>query len=191
MANRLVALDEGSDIPLDRAMVVVGRHPQCDIRLDSLRVSRHHCCMTSDHGEVLVRDLGSTNGIRINGHRVEFGRLKPNDELSIAHIRYRLENGQAHEVTLADTRGKQDLENGQAHEPIEPARAVNLAVNPFSPPAPGTNALAAAVRDLLLPAGMADRCLIQVIVQKQNDAAAVVEHAEAEKHEACRRDSSP
>jgi hypothetical protein len=195
MAHRLVALDEGADIPLDRAMVVVGRHPQCDIRLDSLRVSRHHCCMTSDHGEVLVRDLGSTNGIRINGHRVEFGRLKANDELSIAHIRYRLDNGQAHEVTLADTRGKQDSaeNNGQAHEPAGLAKASNgLPANSFSPPqqGQGTNALAAAVRDLLLPAGMADRCLIQVIVQKQNEVEAA-EHAEAEKHEACRRDSSP
>ncbi len=90
MPARLVALDEGPDINLDRAMVVVGRHPSCDTRLDSLRVSRHHCCMTQENGEVMVRDLGSTNGIRINGQRVEIGRMRPGDELSIAHIRYRL-----------------------------------------------------------------------------------------------------
>ena len=100
MAARLVALDEGPDILLDRAMVVVGRHPQCDARLDSLRVSRHHCCMTNDRGEVVVRDLGSTNGIRINGQRVEMGRLKSGDELSIAHIRYKLDNGEGHEATM-------------------------------------------------------------------------------------------
>ena len=102
MPARLVALDEGPDIPLDRAMLVVGRHPQCDARLESIRVSRRHCCMTQDNGEVIVRDLGSTNGIRINGQRVEMGRLRPGDELSIAHIRYRLDNGAGHEVTLAD-----------------------------------------------------------------------------------------
>src|SRR5690349_23022705 len=101
MPVRLVALDEGPDIPVDRTLVVVGRHPQCDARLDSIRVSRRHCCMSEDNGEVVVRDLGSTNGIRINGQRVESGRLRPGDELSIAHIRYRLENGQGHEVTLA------------------------------------------------------------------------------------------
>jgi pSer/pThr/pTyr-binding forkhead associated (FHA) protein len=39
----------------------------------------------------VVRDLGSTNGIRVNGMRVKTGRLRPGDELSIAHIRYRLE----------------------------------------------------------------------------------------------------
>ena len=105
MPSRLVALDEGPDITLDRTMVVVGRHPACDTRLDSLRVSRHHCCMTQENGEVFVRDLGSTNGIRINGQRVEIGRLRPGDELSIAHIRYRLENGQAHEQTVAEPGG--------------------------------------------------------------------------------------
>jgi predicted component of type VI protein secretion system len=92
MSSRFVAIDEGPDISLDRAMVVVGRHPNCDTQLDSLRVSRHHCCMTRENDQVLVRDLGSTNGIWINGMRVQTGRLKPGDELSIAHIRYRLED---------------------------------------------------------------------------------------------------
>ena len=91
MSPRFVAIDEGPDIPMDRAVVVVGRHPNCDTRLDSLRVSRHHCCMTQENGQVIVRDLDSANGIRINGQRVETGRLRPGDELSIAHIRYRLE----------------------------------------------------------------------------------------------------
>jgi pSer/pThr/pTyr-binding forkhead associated (FHA) protein len=83
----LRAVFDGSDITLDRAMVMVGRHPQCDARLDSLRVSRRHCILTEDGGEVVVRDLGSTNGIRINGPRVERGRLRPGDEISIAHFR--------------------------------------------------------------------------------------------------------
>jgi pSer/pThr/pTyr-binding forkhead associated (FHA) protein len=91
MPARLKAMDDGPDIVLDRDMLVVGRHPNCDVRLDSLRVSRHHCCMTQENGEIFVRDLGSTNGIRINGQRVEIGKLQPGDELSIAHYRYRLE----------------------------------------------------------------------------------------------------
>jgi pSer/pThr/pTyr-binding forkhead associated (FHA) protein len=47
--------------------------------------------MTRENDQVVVRDLGSTNGIRINGELVETGRLSPGDELSIANIRYRLE----------------------------------------------------------------------------------------------------
>ena len=100
MPVRLVSVDDGPDIVLDRAMVVVGRHRSCDTRLSSLRVSRQHCCVTQENGEVLVRDLGSANGIRINGQRVQQGRLRHGDELTIAHIRFRFENGQGHEQTV-------------------------------------------------------------------------------------------
>jgi hypothetical protein len=121
--------------------------------------------MTHESGEVVVKDLGSTNGIRINGQRVEFGRLRPGDELSIAHIRYRLENGQAHEQTIAEPAAAllgRSESNERGNE-----RAV--AVSAREPEAVafeqgGENAFAAAVRKLL-PTGVADKCRIQVIVQ--------------------------
>ena len=173
MPVRLVALDEGPDIMLDRAMVVVGRHPSCDTRLDSLRVSRQHCCMSQEKGEVTVRDLGSTNGIRINGQRVERGRLRPGDELSIAHIRFRLENGQGHEQTIVESDSpllgaaahrKDDLAKSAPAAPIESPEP-----EPPPPFGPGSeNAFAAAVRKLL-PNGVADKCRIQVIVQMAAD----------------------
>jgi len=91
MRARLRALDDGSDIPLDHNLLVVGRDPSCDARLESHRISRRHCCIALTQDSVLVRDLGSTNGILINGLRVESGRLGPGDELSIAHRRYRFD----------------------------------------------------------------------------------------------------
>lgn len=161
MNARLVALDEGPDIELDRAMVVVGRHPACDARLDSLRVSRHHCCMMQDNGEVLVRDLGSTNGVRINGQRVEIGRLRLGDELSIAHIRYRLDGGGVHDRTLADSSSSAAALSVASPDP-----------SPLDALAPGgvadENALAAAVRKVL-PSSVAHRCKIQVIVRMDDE----------------------
>jgi len=157
-------------------MIVVGRHPQCEARLDSLRVSRHHCCMTSDHGEVIVRDLGSTNGIRINGQRVESGRLRPGDELSIAHIRYRLDTGQGHEATLADPgsgslsllrerdRDRDLAPVGRELVAVPSGERVASAPAAVSAGRATDNPLAAAVRGLL-PSGMADRCRIEVIVK--------------------------
>src|SRR5271155_1687453 len=167
MPCRLVALDEGPDITLDRTIVVVGRHPACETRLDSLRVSRHHCCMTQENGEVVVRDLGSTNGIRINGQRVEMGRLRPGDELSIAHIRYRLENGQGHDQTIAEPVSMAAVARSGAGDrgparPAMPAPIREKEAAPFGEP--GENVFAAAVRKLL-PTGVADKCRIQVIVQ--------------------------
>ena len=185
MSARLVALsEEGADIILDRAMVVVGRHPACDARLDSLRISRHHCCMMQESNEIVVRDLGSTNGIRINGHRVEMGRLRPGDELSIAHIRYRYEIGhdQDHDQTMADpaTRTPQTApsgsSNGMGPRPASPPlesdfRDDEFPVNRLDHSQSnhlGENSLAAAVRKLL-PSEMADNCRIQVIVQMNGE----------------------
>jgi len=196
MPARLVALDEGCDIPLDQTMVVVGRHPQCDARLDSLRISRHHCCMTQDKGEVVVRDLGSTNGIRINGQRVENGRLRPGDELSIAHIRYRFDNDNTedHVSTMADVEHQVlDLYNdSRSSEAMVDSDGPARLVQPdgvIHPPDLNNldeeNPLAQAVRKML-PAGVADHCRIQVIVHmNQRDADA------PEKVDACRPNSSP
>ncbi len=91
MCTHLVALDEGADIPLMPAPMIVGRHPRCDARLAARKVSRRHCCLVPSGGEVVVRDLGSTNGTWINGLRVDEGRLRPGDELAIGGLRYRLE----------------------------------------------------------------------------------------------------
>jgi hypothetical protein len=158
MPARLVALDDGSDISLDRPMVVVGRHPLCDVRLDSLRISRHHCCMTQDKDELIVRDLGSTNGIRINGERVERGRLRSGDELSIAHIRFRLESHAGHEMTIADPHSPPFLE----------ANAPRLAVPAPSPEvALMDKPLAEVVRGAL--GGLPDKYRIQVIVQQMKN----------------------
>ena len=95
MPTRLVALGAGPDMLVDRALVLVGRHPACDVRLDSCRVSRLHCCLSRDRDEILVPDLVSTNGTRINGQRIETGRLRAGDELAIADFRSRLVTDQA------------------------------------------------------------------------------------------------
>src|SRR4051812_41967105 len=90
MRARLVALEGQADICLDRPLTLVGRHRGCDVRMNSPQVSRYHCCLAWQDGEYEVRDLGSTNGIKINGHRLESGRLRAGDELTIARLRFLL-----------------------------------------------------------------------------------------------------
>lgn len=91
MAIGLVSLDGGQDILVGASPMLVGRHLRCDACLDSVRVSRRHCLLVEADGGLVVRDLGSVNGVRINGRRVESGRLDPGDELTIAHLRFRVE----------------------------------------------------------------------------------------------------
>jgi predicted component of type VI protein secretion system len=90
MPAQLVALTEGPSILLDKPILLFGRHPECDIQIDSRKISRRHCCIAQVSDYLVVRDLGSTNGIRINGVRVLEGRLKAGDELTIGGHRYQI-----------------------------------------------------------------------------------------------------
>ena len=90
MPAQLVALNDGPSIWLDKPILLVGRHPECDIQIDSRKISRRHCCIAQVSDYLVVRDLGSTNGVRINGVRVVEGRLRPGDELTIGSHRYRI-----------------------------------------------------------------------------------------------------
>jgi pSer/pThr/pTyr-binding forkhead associated (FHA) protein len=108
MPCRLVASAGWPTIRLDRALVVVGRHPDCDARLDSPRVSRWHCCLAEVDGEVWIRDLGSTNGTWIDGQRVRSGRVRTGELLAIAHHRYRVEEVRTEPASGADRAGTPD-----------------------------------------------------------------------------------
>jgi predicted component of type VI protein secretion system len=90
MPAQLVALDEGPSILLDKPILLIGRHPECDIQIESRKVSRRHCCIAQVSDYLVVRDLGSTNGIRINGIRILEGRLTVGDELTIGNFRYKV-----------------------------------------------------------------------------------------------------
>jgi pSer/pThr/pTyr-binding forkhead associated (FHA) protein len=106
----LLALSVGPDISLDRDVLTVGRHPECDIRLGSLRVSRRHCIITTDRGDVVVRDLGSTNGTWINGRRVAAAQIRPGDEVLIADVRYLMEKAPPLRAVVADPPSRLDDE---------------------------------------------------------------------------------
>ena len=90
MPAQLVALTEGPNILLDKPIMLFGRNPECDIQIDSRKISRRHCCIAQVNDYLVVRDLGSTNGIRINGARTLEGRLHHGDELTIGNHRYQV-----------------------------------------------------------------------------------------------------
>jgi predicted component of type VI protein secretion system len=90
MPAQLVSLDDGMRILLDKPILLVGRDSECDIQFESKKISRRHCCIAQVGKRLIVRDLGSTNGIRINGVRVVEGFLRDSDELSFGSLRYRV-----------------------------------------------------------------------------------------------------
>jgi len=90
MPAQLVALNDGPNILIDKPILLLGRHPECDIQIDSRKISRRHCCIAQVEDYLIVRDLDSTNGICINGVRVLEGKLHPGDELTVGSTRYRV-----------------------------------------------------------------------------------------------------
>lgn len=100
----------GDQVTLDKPIMVIGRHPDCDIVLhNSRKVSRKHCCLAFVNDRYLVRDLNSMNGIRINGETVEREQyLEIGDLLQVGDV----------DFTLMDTnRNRQPARNPAAHPP--------------------------------------------------------------------------
>jgi pSer/pThr/pTyr-binding forkhead associated (FHA) protein len=93
MSARLVPLTQGTApiIPLQRPVLLIGRHPECDVRIDLPRISRRHCCLALAYERVMIRDLGSRNGVRLNGLLVEEAQLRGGDEVAIGPIIFRVE----------------------------------------------------------------------------------------------------
>jgi adenylate cyclase len=92
MANEvkgeLNPLGGGDRIPLLRDEMIVGRRESCDIPLRFPNVSSVHCKLMFTDGYWFIQDLNSTNGIKVNGLRVQRKVLLPGDEITIAKRKY-------------------------------------------------------------------------------------------------------
>src|ERR1700689_2811036 len=95
MRAQLLPLDGGTPVEVAKEMTLIGRQDECDVRLDHKSVSKMHCILVKTDGLLLLRDLGSTNGTRVNGTRIPRAALLPNDKLSVANFHFRVLFGAA------------------------------------------------------------------------------------------------
>ena len=89
--GELVPIGGGDPIPLVREKLVLGRRESCDIPLRFPNVSGQHCELFFQDGLWSIRDLGSTNGTKVNGQLVQEKTLRPGDEITIAKRRYNIQ----------------------------------------------------------------------------------------------------
>ena len=89
--GELVPEGGGDNIPLIRENLTVGRRESCDIRLPFPNVSGMHCELAFKDGFWWIKDLGSTNGIKVNGVRVPRKLLHPGEKITIAKKTYTIE----------------------------------------------------------------------------------------------------
>jgi hypothetical protein len=76
----------GERFYLDRARLVMGRDPACEIFLNDITVSREHAVLDVRTGEVGVTDAGSLNGTYVNGVSVDRAVLRNGDQLQIGRF---------------------------------------------------------------------------------------------------------
>jgi hypothetical protein len=77
----------GSRFLLDAEVTTAGRHPESDIFLDDVTVSRRHAEFAREGGGFVVRDVGSLNGTYLNRERIDAAGLSGGDEVQIGKYR--------------------------------------------------------------------------------------------------------
>jgi adenylate cyclase len=123
--GELVPVGGGDSIPLVREVLTIGRRDQCDIRMNFQNVSSVHAQLSFEDGYWRIRDMNSTNGIKVNGVRVLEKLLHPKDEITIAKrkftIEYELPAGRrAMEEVEEDLLGTSLLEKAGLEKPKAP-----------------------------------------------------------------------
>ena len=123
--GELIPIGGGDSIPLVREVLTIGRRESCDICMRYPNVSSVHAQLYFQEGYWRIRDLNSTNGIKVNGARVLEKLLHPDDEITIAKrkftIQYELPAGRrALEEVEEDLLGTSLLEKAGLEKPKKP-----------------------------------------------------------------------
>ena len=125
----LVPLDGGQAIDVSKDMTLVGRKEDCDLRLDHKSISKVHCVLVKTDGLLLLRDLGSTNGTRVNGTRVRRAALLPNDKVSFANFHFRIQLGPMAEPAAGPDDHTQAIDVDEIRQAADKAQAMKDSVS--------------------------------------------------------------
>jgi adenylate cyclase len=107
--GELVPVGGGDNIPLIRDKMTIGRRESCDICLRFPNISGLHAEINLVEGCWFIRDLSSTNGVKINGVRVQDRLLRPGDEVAIANRRYTIDYNMPEGKVFLERTAQEDI----------------------------------------------------------------------------------
>ena len=79
----------GSEVLLEKDRITLGRGASCDVVLDHASISSEHAALELCDGGYRLRDLASTNGVRVNGAKVSAADLKHGDRFELGSLAFR------------------------------------------------------------------------------------------------------
>ncbi|MBP3960432.1 FHA domain-containing protein [Gemmata sp. G18] len=112
--GELVPVGGGDAIPLVNEVMTIGRRESCDICLRFQNISGSHCELSLRDGIWHLRDLNSTNGVKVNGDRTLRRPLRPGDEIDIAKHKYIIQYQPRPGVKLEEIFEEEDNVFGQS-----------------------------------------------------------------------------
>lgn len=134
MVKLIIEDDEGRKtvVPLIRQEITIGRQEGNTIRLTERNISRHHARLFRQNGSILVEDLGSYNGIRLNGERIE-GKIpvRDGDLIEIGDYDLAIRDDSAPQPSASPSR-QQTAASAEAI--TAPERPIPTAARPPPPP---------------------------------------------------------
>ena len=77
---------ERRSFSLPRAVTIIGRREDCDLRIPLSEVSRKHCRFIIDGDSLRIEDMGSSNGTYYNGQRIQEAVLQPGDTVQVGPV---------------------------------------------------------------------------------------------------------
>lgn len=79
---------KGKSFPIEDDALTIGRSGDNRISINNATVSGHHCSITREGDRYVLRDLGSTNGTRVNAHEVKEATLRPKDLVQAGSVEF-------------------------------------------------------------------------------------------------------
>jgi hypothetical protein len=132
------------ELPLRPGSSTVGRSIQCDVRIDSVLISRQHARISVRHNEVTIQDLSSRNGVFVNDVLIRRAvPLEVDDEIRIGDRRLRLVARERRDSERRQTLGDLEAVRPAAQPPIQTGmRRSALPRAPETPASPGPSTIA-------------------------------------------------
>jgi len=122
------------EIPLRPGVTIIGRRPDCDIRIPTAFVSRKHARILCQDSKTVVQDLGSSNGNFVNSERITETAVNPGDTLSVGSAMFTVQiDGEPGKITPPKKGSSRLQDSGVVHGSGQSA-TLTAAQDDFVPP---------------------------------------------------------